>query len=198
MSKHIEDDTRPFEGRELRTLDDIPREIADRRIHAEFGDSIAPESSRTLREQPDRIETAAEFRDAAHAAGIENTEGVLGWSTNLESPAHIRRDEVGREIATLIHEDLHRLTHAETMREMTADPARRDLYEGITEALTDRAADGLHGHTPGECYPGETRRAELLAGEIGDEKLRDYFFRNEMDEDIQKAIERLSRPEPER
>ena len=42
--------------RRLETLDDIPREIADRRLQAEFSGLISPELSEILRERPARIE----------------------------------------------------------------------------------------------------------------------------------------------
>ena len=66
---------------------------------------------------------------------------MCGWSTKLESPAHVLKNDVPTEIATLIHEDTHRMTHQETLREMTATPERRALYEGITELFTQQTLD---------------------------------------------------------
>jgi hypothetical protein len=183
---------KPFPSRKLESLDDIPREIADRRIHAVFGDLIASEKSEIVREKPDVLEKSEEFVESAKKIGLQNTEGVLGYSTKLEEPAHILKGDVGTEIATLIHEDLHRLTHPETMREMTSTESRGRLYEGITEHLTEKASAGLHGFRPGEVYQDEVHHAEDVIGEIGEQNLRDYFFKHEFSDDIQKAIERLS------
>lgn len=186
----------PFIGRKLESLDDIPREIADRRLHAEFGEFIAPEKSEIIREIPDVLEKPEEFAESAKKVGLEDTRGVLGWSTDLEVPAHVLKGDVGREIATLIHEDLHRLTHPETLREIYSDPALRDLYEGITEYLTEHAANGLHGHKAGECYPEQVESARQLAAEVGETELRKYFFQHELAGEVRDAIRRLSEESP--
>src|ERR1017187_1120969 len=179
--------------RRVETLDDIPREIADRRLQAEFSGLISPERSEILRERPDRIEKPDEFKESAKKAGLEHTDGVLGWSTDLESPAHVLKGEVPKEITTLIHEDLHRFTHPEPLKEMRANPALHELHEGITEYFTDRAAAGLHDYKSGECYPEQVKAAEKLAGEIGERNLRGFFFQHEMTEETQKALDQLSR-----
>ena len=181
----------PFLGRKLETLDDIPREIADRRLHAEFGSWLAPEKSEVLRETPDILEKPAEFTESAKAVGLDNPEGVLGWSTKLEDPAHVLKGDVGREIATLIHEDLHRFTSAETLKEIYADPGLNDIYEGVTEQFTEQAAEGLNGFDPGNIYPKEVEAARQLASEAGDSALRDWYFRHEVAEDLQRALDRL-------
>jgi hypothetical protein len=186
------DEVSRHEQHRLESPDDIVREISDRRLHAEFSESIPSDRAEIVRQHPDHIENAAEFRDAAARLAVERTEGVLGISTNLESPAHILRGEVPVEIATGIHEDLHRLTDERTLREMTATPELRDLYEGMTEFLTERAVTGLHGHESGECYPDAARKAGELADEVGETNLRNYFFQNEMSPEILKAIQRLS------
>lgn len=177
--------------RRLESLDDITREISDRRLQAEFADLVTPEKTDALINQPDRLEKPGEFESVARAAGVERTDGVLGWSTNLESPAHVRKGEVPQEIATLIHEDLHRLTAPETLHEMTSTPALRELYEGITEYLTNKATEGLHEYEAGECYPKQTEAANLLASEVGEDKLRVFFFKHELPGEIQAAIDRL-------
>lgn len=186
------------EPRRLESLDDIVREISDRRVSAEFKDVLPADRIEVLREIPDRLETSSVFRDSAERAGIKRTEGVLGWSTNLETPAHILKGDVPREVSTVIHEDLHRLTHPETMRELTTTPALKDLYEGITEFLTERAVSDLHGHKSGECYPEQVREAQRLTEEIGETDLRKYYFQNEFGEEVRRAIERLETTEPER
>ncbi len=179
-------------GRHLETLDDIPREIADRRLHAEFGADIAPEPSELLHERPDVLESPEDFARSAKAAGLNDSEGILGWSTRPEDPAHVLKGDVGREIATLIHEDLHRATHPETLRETGNDPAMRDLYEGVTEHFTERAAAGLHGFQPGEVYPEQVEAARLLEDEVGEGELRDWFFRHELREEFRQIIDRLN------
>lgn len=175
----------------LETLDDIPREIADRRLQREFGDQVPSDRLDALQLSPDQIEDNAAFASRASQAGINQTEGLLGWSTDLESPAHIRRGEVPREIATLVHEDLHRLTHPETLSEGTADPALRVLYEGVTEYLTQQAVEGLRGHKPLEAYPEQVAAASRLAGEVGEDAIKAWFFRHEMSDELQQAIARL-------
>ncbi len=185
----------PITEHRIESLDDIVREIADRRLASEFRDSIPPERAEVVRVHPDRIEPTDEFEREARTAGIKETSGVLGWSTNLESPAHIMKNDVPTEIATLIHEDAHRMTHQETLREMTATPERRAIYEGITELFTQQAANGLHEYVPGECYPNEVGRAEELVTEVGEQKLRDYFFKHEMAKEVQRAIEQVEPPQ---
>lgn len=169
----------PVPTRKLETVDDIPREIADRRLHAEFGDCIPSENAEIVREAPDVLEKQEQFEESARAAGIEDPEGVLGWSTKLEDPAHVLKGDVGREIATLIHEDLHRYTSPETFKEIHADPALLDIYEGITERFTEKASESLHGFKSGEVYPEQVEAARQLAAEVGDDAIKDWYFRNE-------------------
>ena len=183
----------PFVGRKLESLDDIPREIADRRLHAEFGSWIAPEKSEIVRNSSDRIERSEEFAESAKQAGLIETEGVLGWSTKLEDPAHVLRGDVGMEIATLIHEDLHRFTSPETLKEIYVDPELKDLYEGITERFTEQAAQGLHGFQPGEVYPKQVEVADRIASEVGEHALRDWYFRHEVAEELQNALDALGK-----
>jgi hypothetical protein len=180
----------------IESLDDIVRAIAARRLTAEFSDSIAPEKMGVLRGNPDHIEKPDEFWQEAANSGIEDVAGVIGWSTDLESPAHIKKNEVAKEIATEIHEDLHRLTAPETLREMSTSPVLRELYEGVTEFLTEEAAKGLHEHKSGECYPEQVVTAERLAKEVGESALRKFFFRHEMTVEVSRAIERLHRKAP--
>lgn len=181
----------PFLAHKLETLDDIPREIADRRLHAEFGPWLVPEKSEVLRETPDILEEPADFTESAKSVGLDNPEGVLGWSTKLEDPAHVLKGDVGREIATLIHEDLHRYTSADTLKEIYADPELKNIYEGVTERFTEQAAAGLYGFEPGNIYPEEVEAACQLASEAGDSALRDWYFRHEIAEDLQRALDRL-------
>jgi len=178
----------------LESLDDIPREIANRRLHAEFGADIAPERSELLHERPDVLERPGDFARSAKAAGLGDSEGVLGWSTRPEDPAHVLKGDVGREIATLIHEDLHRATHSGTLREVHDNPALGSLYEGVTEHFTERAAAGLTGFKPGEVYPEQVEAARILETEVGEGALRDWFFKNELSGELQRALERLSDP----
>lgn len=177
--------------RRIETLDDIPREIAEKRLHSEYSDSIPSEKFEKLREIPDLLEKSDDFAETARDVGITHTEGVLGYSTRLEDPAHVLKGDVGKEIATLIHEDLHRMTHPETLREVHSSESLRDLYEGVTEHFTIRAADGLHGFKAGECYPEQVEAAEKLSTEVGDQALRDWFFKHEMTNELQKALDRL-------
>ena len=185
------------ETRHLESLDDIPREIASKRLHAEFSDHLAPETAGIIAEKPDLIESSERFAESADKAGLAETEGILGWSTRLEDPAHVLRGDVGSEIATLIHEDLHRSTHPETLRQVNANPALGNLYEGATEHFTEQASDGLHGFQPGEVYPEQVEAARLLSGEVGEEALRDWFFKHELNEELRLALDRLeSQHEP--
>ncbi|MEM6915000.1 MAG: hypothetical protein AAF491_00435 [Verrucomicrobiota bacterium] len=176
----------------LETIDDIPREIADRRMHAEFGDHITPAVTETIRESPDHLESPEDFARSASKQGIENVEGVLGWSTRPEDPAHVLKGDVGQEIATLIHEDLHRATHPETLHETASHPELRELYEGITEHFTEQASEGIHGFRKGEAYPEQVESARRLAAEVGEEALRDWFFKHELTDELRQALERLS------
>jgi len=181
----------PFTGRKIESLDDIPREIADRRLHSEFGPWLAQEKAAIVREAPDLLEKPEQFADSVKAVGLEDPEGVLGWSKNLEDPAHILKGDVGREIATLIHEDLHRLTSAETLKEIYSDPELKDIYEGVTEHFTEQAAEELNGFEPGNIYPKEVEAARQIASEAGDSALRDWYFHHEVAEDLQRALDRL-------
>ncbi len=181
----------PLLGRKLETLDDIPREIADRRLHAEFGPWLDPEKSEIVRLKPDVLEKPTEFTESANAIGLADPEGVLGWSTKLEDPAHVLKGDVGREIATLIHEDLHRFTSPETLKEIYADPELKDIYEGVTERFTEQASEGLHGFELGKIYTEEVEAARQIASEAGDSALRDWYFRHEVAEDLRRALDRL-------
>jgi len=175
----------------LETLDDFPREIADRRLHSEFGEWIEPEKSGIVRETPDILEQPEQFVESAKVAGVDDAEGVLGWSTKMEDPAHVLKGDVGREIATLIHEDLHRYTSPETLKEIYTDPALRDIYEGVTERFTEKASEGLYGFQPGEVYPNQVEAADTLASQVGEGALRDWYFRHEVADDLQRALDRL-------
>jgi hypothetical protein len=180
-----------FTGRKIESLDDIPRELADRRLHAAFGEHIAPEKSEVLRHKPDVLEKPEEFVKTARAAG-KNPEGILGLSTNLEDPAHIRKGDVGTEIATLIHEDLHRVTSPETLLEIHSDPKLKRLYEGVTEHFTERASEGLLGFEPGKVYPEGVEAAKKLGSEVGDQAVRDWFFKHELTDELREALDRIS------
>ena len=180
-------------GRHIESLDDITREISDRRLHAEFGESIDFERSRLLREVPDRIEKDEQFERSANVHGIDNTEGLRGFATRPEDPAHVRRSaDVAERIGTEIHEDLHRMTHPETLREASENPALKDFYEGITQYLTEQAAKGLHEHRTGEVYPEQVETVRQLAGEVGEQALRDWFFKHELSEELSRAIDRIN------
>jgi hypothetical protein len=179
--------------RRIESLDDITREIADRRIHAEFGESTDPERRELLREIPDRIENDEEFEKAAQAHGIDDTEGLRGFATRPEDPAHVRRmEDVATRIATEGHEDLHRLTHPETLRETSENRALKEFYEGLTEYLTGQAMEGLHEYQSGEVYPEQVESVRQLAEEVGEQSLRDWFFKHEVSEELQRALDQLS------
>ena len=180
-----------FTGRKIQSLDDLTREIADRRLHSEFGGHIAPEKSKAIREIPDRIENPKEFADTARRAGLEVTARDLGYSTQLETPAHVRKGDVGKEIGTLIHEDLHRVTHPDTLREMRTSQENHDFYEGVTQYFTSKAVEGLPGFQSGEYYPEQTEAARQLASEVGDKAMRDWFFKHEFTEGLHKALDQI-------
>jgi hypothetical protein len=180
----------------LESLDDISRDIADQRLSATYSDVIPPERMDVLHEHPDRIETRDQFDRAAVEAGILDTDGVLGWSTDLESPAHVLKGDVAEEISTLVHEDLHRLTAPETMAQMTASPELRDLYEGVTEFLTEKAVDDLHEHQAGRCYPEEVELAGTLAEDVGEPALEKFYFEHDFADEVGAAIDRLTQSEP--
>jgi hypothetical protein len=180
-------------GRRLESLDDITREISDRRIHSEFGSWIDPEKSALLREIPDKIETDEHFDTSARAHGINDTEGLRGFATRPEDPAYVRRmEDVAQRIGTEGHEDLHRMTHPETLREASENPPLKEFYEGVTEYLNQQAMEGLHKYQPGEVYPEHVEAVRQLAGEVGDEAIRNWFFKHELSEELSHAIERLN------
>jgi hypothetical protein len=180
-------------GRRIESLDDITREIADRRLHSEFGEHIDPERSRLIREVPDRFENDAEFERSARAHGIHNTEGLLGYMFRPEDPAHILRSKnMAERIATTRHEDFHRETHPETLRDVAENAPLKEFYEGVAEYFTQQAMEGLHEYTPGEVYPEQVEQARQLASEVGEQALRDWFFKHELSEELSQAIERLN------
>lgn len=190
LGSEVGEETLP--ERHIETLDDIPREIAEKRLQSEFSESIGHEKFGTLREIPDILEKPEDFAKSANDAGLKQIEGVLGYSTKLEDPAHVLKEgDVGKEIATLIHEDLHRLTHPETLREMRSSEEQRNLYEGVTEYFTSKAAENLHGFKPGEVYPEQVEAARQLASEVGEQSLRDWFFKHELSTELSQALERL-------
>lgn len=177
---------------EIRCPEDIVREIADRRFEAAFGPEVPPYVREDIRENTDQIEQSEDFEESAKQAGISAPESVLGFVEKPNEPAHIRDGPVPVEVATKIHEDLHRATHPETMKEMTSSPEMRELYEGITEYLTQKGLEDLHGNASDCCYQSEVAEAEKLADEVGDSKLQGYIFRNEMADEVERAIQRLA------
>lgn len=180
-------------GRRIESLDDITREISDRRIHAEFGESINPEKSKLLREVPDKIEKDEDFEQSARNHGIDDTEGLRGFATRSEDPAHVRRmEDVSRRIATEGHEDLHRMTHPETLHEEAESSAIKEFYEGVTEYLNEQAMEGLHEHQRGEIYPEQVEAARQLANEVGEQALRDWYFKHELSEELRQALDRMN------
>jgi hypothetical protein len=179
--------------RHLESLDDIPREIAERRIQAEFSESVDPEQSKLLHEAPDVIENQDDFEKSAMAVGIEDTDGLRGFASRPEDPAHVLRlEDVSSRIETEAHEDLHRLTHPELLKEANENPALKEFYEGVTQFLTEQAMDGLHDYQPGEIYPEQTEAARHLAVEVGDQAVRDLFFKHEMSDEVRQALDRIS------
>lgn len=177
----------------IESPDDIIREISRRRMLAEYSSDIPSERLGSLFEVPDQLETPDEFQASAEAEGFTPKESTLGWSTNLESPAHVRRGEIPREIATMLHEDLHRMTDPETMREMSSSHSLNQLYEGITEYFTEKAVEDLHGHASGECYPEQAELAKAVADDAGEESIRAYYFRHELTDDLKTALNRIKR-----
>ena len=185
-----QDEVPPTTEPPIEDSDDIIREISRRRLLAEFSEDIPAERISSLIKSPDQIEKPDEFDDEAEAQGLKPAETILGWSTDLETPAHIRRGDVPREIATMMHEDLHRMTDPETLREMSAIPAMNELYEGITEYLAEKAVSDLNGHVSGECYPEQVELAKSVAAEAGDQSLRNYYFRHELTAELKRALDR--------
>ena len=184
----------PKIGRRIESLDDITREISQRRIHAEFGPWIDPERSALVREIPDKIEDDEQFEESAHAHGFDDTEGLCGFATRPEDPAYVRRgDDVAERIATAGHEDLHRLTHPEILRETSENAPLKDFYEGVTEYLNLQAMDGLHEYQPVEVYSKQVEAARQLADEVGEQSLRDWYFKHELSEELSRALDRIAR-----
>ena len=62
----------------------------------------------------------------------------------------------------------------------------------ITEYLTEHAVEGLHEYKAGECYPEQVAQAKELAAEVGEPALRKFFFEHEMNDELAKAIERIT------
>ena len=181
----------PQQSGEIRCPDDIVREIADRRFEAAFGSDVPQAVKAEIRENHDKIEKAEDFEKSANQAGISTPENVLGFVERADEPAHIRDGPVPVEIATKIHEDIHRATHPETMKEMTASPEIQRLYEGITEYLTQKAAEDMHGNASDFAYESEVRDAESLSTEVGEPKLQAYLFRHESTSEIEQALDRI-------
>lgn len=175
---------------ELRSLEDIVSQIADRRFEAALGGDVSPEATKQMREHPDVFDSREDFDEVAKNAGINDPEPVLGFSSRPEEPAHIKEGPVPVEIATKIHEDIHRSTHPETLREMSSTPELRGLYEGLTEYFTQKGVENLHGNVEA-AYPQELAQAENLVSEAGEDELKGYLFRHEFSEEIIEAIRRL-------
>ena len=180
-------------GRRIESPDDIVREIADRRLHAEFGEMIPPERSSMLIESPDSFESSEEFDRIARSHGIAHTEGLLGYMRRPEDPAHVwRGKDVAERIATTIHEDMHRLTHPEVLESAMENPTLKEFYEGVTEYLSQQTLDGLHEFKPGEVYPEQVEMARQITGEVGEQAMRDWFFKNEVSEELSRALDRIT------
>ena len=180
-------------ARPLESLDDIPREIAERRLQSEFSESIAPEQIKLLHEAPDMIENPEDFEKSALAAGIEDTDGLRGFATRPEDPAHVLRlEDVARRIETETHEDLHRLTHPELLKEANQNPALKEFYEGVTQFMTEQAMEGLPDYRPGEIYPEQTEAARQLSDEVGEQAVRDLYFKHELNDELRRALDRIT------
>lgn len=182
----------PLEERKLESLDDITRELTERRLHKEFAEYFTPEHMEHLRKTPDAIERPEDFEWSAKLAGIKDTEGLRGFATRLEDPAHVlRMEDVAQRIATEGHEDLHRLTHPELLQETRENPALDRFYEGVTQYLTEEAMEDLYEFKKGEVYPSQVEQVRQVASEVGDEALKKWYFRNEVSEELEKALKRL-------
>lgn len=178
--------------RRLESLDDITREIADRRLERTFQGDVPPQRLSMLAEKPSVIEERETFESAAHQVGIEDIRGLQGFATQPEDPAHVLKMDMPERIATLEHENLHRLTAPELLREAAHDPELRRLYEGVTEHLAQQASQGLHEYQPGQVYPEAVEDARQFADEVGEDRLRQWYFEHQADPEIQEAIKRLS------
>jgi hypothetical protein len=177
--------------RRLESLDDITREIADRRLEQRFRNEVPPEKWGQLVEKPSLIEDQASFNHSATEAGFKDTEGLLGYATRPEDPAHVLKTDLPERITTLEHENLHRLTAPELLREAGDDPELRRVYEGVTEYLAQQASEGLHEFEAGRVYPEEVEDARHLAAEVGDDTLRNWYFQHRGDQEIREALQRL-------
>jgi hypothetical protein len=101
-------------------------------------------------------------------------------------------EDMAVRIATNGHEDFHRLTHPETLLEAAENPALKEFYEGLTEYFTQQAMEGLHEYKPGEVYPEHVETVRQLASEVGEQSLRDWFFKHELSEELSRALDRIS------
>lgn len=88
--------------------------------------------------------------------------------------------------ATDAHENLHALAHAEVRQALG-----HRLEEGITQYLASRIMPELRLVGEGVAYPQEVLHAEQLAATVGDEPIRQAYFRGEVGE-LRDAFDRVA------
>jgi len=144
---------------------------AVRHLEKTYGDSVSPEIFDRMKDLPSKFETPDTFeRSYAGVAGESPSPEVVGFSTGLDAPAHIRADHFEVVPGTVLHERIHQLSHPDAARLLG-----ESLYEGVTENYTLRA-EGAVPSREFRAYPNETREARRISLLCGDAAVASVYF----------------------
>lgn len=176
--KPMEGDYRPEDLREkqaeLKVFKDMDREAVEL-VGEEFHGLVSEETLTKMRGLPSEFKTHEDLAKAyAEQTGQPPPEGLEGFSKGLEAPAQICSDHHQGINETIIHERIHQAS--------SPDGAARlgeHLQEGVTQALTEKAQEGV---SFGNFYPGETEVAREMIEKDGAAAVEKLYFQNDAGE----------------
>jgi len=153
------------------------------RLEELYGNSVPEETIARMKELPSSFEFGDSFEESyAEMTGENPPPGVMGFSSGLEVPAHIRIDEFEGVPETTLHERMHQLAHPEAPRLFG-----RPLYEGVTENLSLSAGE-VDVNAELQAYPNETREARRISDLCGEGAVEKAYFEGD-DSDLLECVD---------
>ncbi len=161
----------PVERTYFRDLDNAAVET----LVEKFSGKVPEERIARMRELPTRFDTPERFRDAyREVTGHMPGDNVLGFSTGLEAPAHVRTDDLNSVPETVFHERTHQMADPSSDRLLG-----RERNEGVTEHIAWGAADLDPEYWPQRGYIQETSDAARLEKALGSNAIEETYFRGD-------------------
>lgn len=195
MNRHTDNTFREApELPKVRTMfEDLDRAAVDS-LAERFAGRVPESRIIAMRELPTSFDDTGEFQRAYDAAAGRSPENdVLGFSTGLDAPAHIRTDDLSAVPEAVIHERMHQLADPSSDRLLG-----KSLDEGFTERWALETADLDPEIWPQVGYETESRRAAEIEAAVGRDSIEAAYFEGDsslLAERLEKRLNEL--PEEE-